>query len=85
MRVEYYNTNEIMFVDIAVGDCFIFNHNLYMKTNGVTNADGTAINAVALATGKLEFMGWNYAVIPVNSAIKVDIGSAFKEDEWEDL
>ena len=75
MEIEYVK-NYVKFSHLVVGDCFIYNGDLYMKTDHVKSVEqpDQEYNMIHLATGKLLGVGPilnNDQVIKVECKLKV--------------
>jgi hypothetical protein len=54
MEVHFTNNKRISFADLNIGDSFVHNDKVFMKTD-ITNTSYSVINAVCLNDGKYEY------------------------------
>lgn len=65
---------EVELFKILVGECFMFNNDIYIKTSGFnSNDNGMAIRAVELQTGRLVLFNETEIVNPIKAEIKLFI------------
>lgn len=65
---------EVELTEIPVGECFMFNNDIYIKTSGITSNDkGTVVRVVDLQSGRLIVFDEIEIVNPIKAEIDLKI------------
>lgn len=72
MKIEYANESKTPFEDVAIGDVFKYNTNVYMKIDPTDeNGIDLEVNALNLFTGELRHLPWHIDIEILDATLKI--------------